>query len=226
MVHSHSFEGPVLLSLFIGDFGGLRSNGLASVKVGYFSWTFKNRDFPTFKTSLQHTYILSIFSTCNYFMMGMEILLLRTIFHPCKSGLCRFGCRSPQGGHAFIRIQKGHHWDLREQRYMIFIALTTTVSRRFWEIFYITLLLFSISVMSDSLWPHELQQARLQSLLRLISIELVMPSNHLILCWPLLLCLQSFPASGSFQRSQFFTSGGQSIGVSASASVLPMNTQD
>ena len=39
-------------------------------------------------------------------------------------------------------------------------------------------------------------------------------------------CLQSFPASGSFPRSQFFTSGGQSIGVSASASALPMNIQD
>ena len=39
-------------------------------------------------------------------------------------------------------------------------------------------------------------------------------------------CLQSFPASGSFQMSQFFASGGQSIGVSASASVLPMNIQD
>ena len=39
-------------------------------------------------------------------------------------------------------------------------------------------------------------------------------------------CLQSFPASGSFPMSQFFTSGGQSIGVSASASVLPMNIQD
>ena len=39
-------------------------------------------------------------------------------------------------------------------------------------------------------------------------------------------CLQSFPASGSFQMGQFFSSGGQSIGVSASASVLPMNTQD
>ena len=39
-------------------------------------------------------------------------------------------------------------------------------------------------------------------------------------------CLQSFPASGSFQMSQFFASGGQSLGVSASASVLPMNTQD
>ena len=68
-----------------------------------------------------------------------------------------------------------------------------------------------------------------QSLLKLImSIELVMPSNHLILCRPLLLfsCLQSFPASGSFPKSQFFVSGGQSTGVSASASVLPMNIQD
>ena len=43
---------------------------------------------------------------------------------------------------------------------------------------------------------------------------------------PLSSCLQSFPASGSFLRSQFFASGGQSIGVSASASVLPMNIQD
>ena len=53
------------------------------------------------------------------------------------------------------------------------------------------------------------------SLLKLISIESVMPSY-----------LQSFPGSGPFQMSQFFTSGGQSIGVSASASVFPMNIQD
>ena len=63
------------------------------------------------------------------------------------------------------------------------------------------------------------------SLLKLMSIELVMPSNHLILCHPILLPA-SFPASGSFPMSQFLTSGGQSIGVSASTSVLPMNTQD
>ena len=62
------------------------------------------------------------------------------------------------------------------------------------------------------------------SLLKLMSIESVMPSNHLILCHPLLLLPSIFPASGSFPMSQFFTSGGQSIGVSASASVLPMNT--
>ena len=59
-----------------------------------------------------------------------------------------------------------------------------------------------------------------------MSIESVMPSNHLILCRPLLFHLESFPASGSFQMSQLFASGGQSIGVSASTSVLPMNTQD
>ena len=53
-----------------------------------------------------------------------------------------------------------------------------------------------------------------------------MPSNHLILCHPLSSCLQFFPATESFQMSQYFTSGGQSIGVSASASVLPMNIQD
>ena len=65
-----------------------------------------------------------------------------------------------------------------------------------------------------------------RSLLKLMSIELVMPSNHLILCHPLLsCCLQSFPASGSFPMSQFFTSGGQSIGFSASASVLPIKIQ-
>ena len=56
--------------------------------------------------------------------------------------------------------------------------------------------------------------------------ELVMPSNHLIFCRPLLLCPQSLPASGSFQMSQLFASGGHSIGVSASTSVLPMKTLD
>ena len=59
-----------------------------------------------------------------------------------------------------------------------------------------------------------------------MSIESVMPSNHLILYRPLLLQLQSFPASGSFQMSQFFASGGQSVGVSPSASVLPRNIRD
>ena len=61
------------------------------------------------------------------------------------------------------------------------------------------------------------------SLRKLMSIELVMPPNCLILCLPFSFCPQSFPASGSFPKSQLFTSGGPSIGASASASVLPMN---
>ena len=65
-----------------------------------------------------------------------------------------------------------------------------------------------------------------QSLLKLMSIESVMPSNHLILCRALLLLLSIVPRFRSFQMSQFFASGSQSIGVSASTSVLPMNIQD
>ena len=64
------------------------------------------------------------------------------------------------------------------------------------------------------------------SLFKLRSIELVMPSNHLILVVSLFSHLQSFPASGLFPVSQFFTSGGQNIGASVSASDLPMNIQD
>ena len=64
------------------------------------------------------------------------------------------------------------------------------------------------------------------SLLKLTFIESSMPSNHLILCCTLLLPPSIFPSSGSFPMSQLFASGGQSTGVSASASILPMNTQD
>ena len=67
---------------------------------------------------------------------------------------------------------------------------------------------------------------QLPELAQLMSIESVTPSNHLILCHPFSSDLQSFPASGSFQMSQFFASGGQSIGASASPSVLPMNIPD
>ena len=82
--------------------------------------------------------------------------------------------------------------------------------------------------MSDSLQPRGLHKAHRaplsftisQSLLTFMSTELMMLSDHL-----LLFCLQSFPASGSFLRSQFFASCGQSTGASASASVLPMNIQ-
>ena len=65
-----------------------------------------------------------------------------------------------------------------------------------------------------------------RSLPKLKSIELVMPSSHLILCHPLLLLPSIFPALRSFPMSQLFESGGQNIGVSASTSVLPKNTKD
>ena len=91
---------------------------------------------------------------------------------------------------------------------------------------------FSHSVMSNSVTPwttaHQvsLSITSSQSLPKLMSIESVMPSNHLILCRSFSFCPQSFPESGSFQMSQLFASCGQSVGVSASTSVLPMNTQD
>ena len=58
-----------------------------------------------------------------------------------------------------------------------------------------------------------------------MSIESVIPSNHLLLCHPFSSCFPSFLGSGSFPVREFFVSGGQSIGASASASILPMNIQ-
>ena len=92
---------------------------------------------------------------------------------------------------------------------------------------------FSWSVVSDSLQPHGLQHARPPCP---SPTSRVYTNSHPLSWWchptisssviPFSSCLQSFSASGSFQMSQFFTSGGQSIGASASASVLPMNIQD
>ena len=91
---------------------------------------------------------------------------------------------------------------------------------------------YSVS-MSDSLWPHGLQYAKLplsitnsQSLPRLMSIESVIPSNHCILCRPLLLPPSIFPSIRIFSSESALHIRWPSIGVSASTSVLPMNTQD
>ena len=95
------------------------------------------------------------------------------------------------------------------------------------------LVLNSCSVVTDSLWPHGLQQDRLPCPSPTpgacsSSCPSSRWSRQTILSSVVSLssCLQSFPASESFPMSQFFTSGGQSSGVSASASVLPMNIQD
>ena len=91
---------------------------------------------------------------------------------------------------------------------------------------------FSCSVVSDSATPRT---AACQAFLSItnswsppkpMSIKSVKPSNHLFLCRPLLLLPSIFPAPGSLQMSQLFASGGQSFGLSASTSVLPMNTKD
>ena len=91
---------------------------------------------------------------------------------------------------------------------------------------------FSHSAMFDSLWPHEPQHARPPCP---SPAPGVYPNSCPLSQWchstisssvvPFSSCPQSFPASGSFQTSQLFTSGDQSTGVSASTSVLPMNTQ-
>ena len=92
---------------------------------------------------------------------------------------------------------------------------------------------FSCSVVSDSLRPHAPQHARPTCP---SPTPRVHPNPYPSSWWchptisssvvPFSSCPQSFPASGSFPMSQFLISGGQNIGVSASASVLPMNTQD
>ena len=99
--------------------------------------------------------------------------------------------------------------------------------------FFVIFSQFSPSVVSDSLWPHGLQHARLpcpsptpgvysnscplsQWHHPTISSSVVLLSS----------CLQTFPASGSFPMSQLFATGSQSIGASASTSILPMNIQD
>ena len=92
---------------------------------------------------------------------------------------------------------------------------------------------FSHSAVSNSLQPHGLQHTRLPcpsptpgTCLNSCSSSRWCHPTILSSIAPLSSCLQSFPASGSFPMSQFFASGGQSIEVSASASVLPMNIQD
>ena len=99
---------------------------------------------------------------------------------------------------------------------------------RNWYQFHISSVQFNCSAVSNSATPWTTaRQASLsitnsRSPPKPMSIESVMPSNHLILCCSFF-CLQSFPASGSFLMSQLFASSGQSI--TASASVLPVNIQ-
>ena len=102
-----------------------------------------------------------------------------------------------------------------------------------WSVLFISLVQFSLSVMSDSLRPHELQHARpsCTSLTPRVQSNSCPSSRwcHPAISssvFPLSSCPQSLQASGSFPMSQLFAWDGQSIGVSALASVFPKNTQD
>ena len=95
-----------------------------------------------------------------------------------------------------------------------------------------SLVQFSHSVVSNTLWPHGLQHTRLPcpsptpgACLKSCPLSRWCHPTISSSVVPFSSCLQSFPASGSFQMSQLFTSGGQSIGGSALASFLPKNTQ-
>ena len=144
---------------------------------------------------------------------------------------------------------KGYFWILWSPVGTLFGLITLFFYYFYWSIVnlqccvtfcYIAKWISYIYISSDQLLTHvrlfatpwtTAHQATLpinnsQSLPKLISFESVMLSNHFtsVICFSS--HLQSFPASESFQMSQIFESGGQSIGVSPSASVLPMNTQD
>ena len=127
---------------------------------------------------------------------------------------------SPQGGDnlswRFMTLQYYHH----QITLSCHLVLLSSVQ-------------FSHLVVSKSLQPHGQQHAKLPCL---SPTPGVYPNSHPLSRWchatisssvvPFSSCLQSFPTSGSFQMSQFFASGSQGIGVSALASVLPMNIQD
>ena len=121
----------------------------------------------------------------------------------------------------------------------MFPSRTHPFSSRFFKVhilpkcsFPLVLVRFSLSVMSNSLWPHGLQHTRPPCPSPTPGVY----TNSGPLSWwyptisssvvPFSSCFQSFPASGSFQMSRFFASGGQSIGISASIPVLPMSIQD
>ena len=127
------------------------------------------------------------------------------------------------------------HYFLRVKSFLIITKLSGH-ERIYWYIVYIKLtyaVQFSRSVVSNSLWPHEPQHTRAPCP---SPTPGVCPNSCPLSRWchptilssvvPFSSCPQSVPASGSSQMSQFFASGGQSIGVSASTSILPMKTQD
>ena len=147
--------------------------------------------------------------------LSTKVCLVKATVFP----VVMYGCES-------WTMKKGEHWRIDAFELWCWRKFLRRVIIQFSSV------QFSRSVVSNSLRPHESQQPglpvhhQLPELLKLMSIESVIPSNYLILCRPLLLPPSIFPASGSFPMNQLFASGGQRNGVSALASVLPKNTQD
>ena len=111
----------------------------------------------------------------------------------------------------------GHNW-----------ATSISLSRLLlhgWDVFVVVQLCPTLCNPMDCSMPASLFFTISWSVLRLMSIELMMPSNHLILCCPLFLLPSISPALRSFSMSRLVTSADQSIGASASATVLPLNIQ-
>ena len=170
--------------------------------------------------------------------MGFQLSILKSpkmmLLKCCTQHVSKFGKLS--SGHrtrtnVFFPIPK--KGNAKECSKYHTISLISHASKVMLKILQVRLVQFSHSVMSDSLWCYGLQHARPpcpSPTPRLYSNSCPLSqwchptiSSSVV---PFSSCLQSFPVSGSFQMSQLFSSGGQSIGVSASTSVLPMNTQD
>ena len=140
----------------------------------------------------------------------------------------RLGSRWPPGGN----IEGVTQWTGVSTAWPRKTLWFTTGPNIFTLLVFFSSVQFSHSVVSDSLWPHESQHARppcpsptpkfTQTHVHQVS-DAIQPSHPVV---PFSSCPQTFPVSGSFPMSQLFTWGSQSIGVSASISVLPMNTQD
>ena len=155
--------------------------------------------------------------------------LLSALHFPTASGTSTTSFKHTQG--KAFQHRWSFLWQLSSASFFVLIvAEKITQSIRDVDISSIQ---FSRSVMSNSLWPHEPQCARPPCPSQTPGIY-TNPCPLSRRCHPAISssvvpfssCLQSFPASGSFQMCQFFASGGQIIGVSASASFLSMNIQD
>ena len=157
-------------------------------------------------------------------------LSIKWISFPMESGEFKFWWPVPRVFWDWASLERGtwHPCDARRPAWYCYYFGCRLVER--WGEF--SLVPFSRSVVSDSLWPHGLKHARLPCPSSTPKVH-TNPCPLSQWCHPTISssvicfssCPQSFPASGSFLMSQLFASGGQSIGASASASVLPMSIQ-